>query len=46
MEMCWLIGSAPDFLGRGPGLDSDISHNDPDALQDYCVPVLYNNVER
>ena len=35
--MLWLIGSAPDFRSRGPGLESGISHNDPDALQDYCV---------
>ena len=30
--MWWLIGSAPDFLGRGPGFESSISHNDPGAL--------------
>ena len=35
LEMWWLIGSAPDFLGRGPGFESDLSHNDPDALQDH-----------
>ena len=29
--------SAPDFWGRGPGFESDISHNDPDALQDHYV---------
>ena len=37
MEMWWLIGSAPDFWGRGSGFESGISHNDPDALQDHCV---------
>ena len=31
--MWWLIGSAPYFLGRSPGFESDISHN-PEALQD------------
>ena len=36
LEMCWLIASAPDFWGRGPGFESGISHNDPDALQDHC----------
>ena len=35
--MWWLIGSAPDFWGRGPGFESGIYHNDPDALQDHCV---------
>ena len=30
-------GSTPDFWGRGPGLESSISHNDPGALQDHCV---------
>ena len=34
--MWWLIGSAPDFWGRGPGFESGIYHNDPDALQDHC----------
>ena len=29
--------SAPDFWGRGPGFESGIYHNDPDALQDHCV---------
>ena len=29
MEMWWLIGSAPDFCGGGPGFESGISHNDP-----------------
>ena len=29
-------GSAPDFLGRGPGFESGIYHNDPDALKDHC----------
>ena len=45
LEVWWLIGwrcggslvSAPDFWGRGPGFESVISHNDPDALQDHCV---------
>ena len=27
-EMWWLIGSAPDFGGRGYGFDSSISHMD------------------
>ena len=39
-EMWWLVGSAPDFWGRGPGFESGISHNDPGALQDHCV-ILY-----
>ena len=30
-------------LGRGPGFESGISHNDPDALQDHCV--LCSNVK-
>ena len=34
--MWWLIGSAPDFWGRDPGIESGINHNDPDALQDQC----------
>ena len=34
--MSWLIGNAPDFWDRGPGFESGIYHNDPDALQDYC----------
>ena len=29
--------SAPDFWSRGPGLESGISHNDLDALQDHCI---------
>ena len=29
----WLIGSALDCLGSGPGFESNIVHNDPDALQ-------------
>ena len=33
----WLIGSAPDFWGRGPGPEFGISHNDPCALQGHCV---------
>ena len=32
----WLIGSAPNFWGRGPEFESSVSHNDPDALQDHC----------
>ena len=36
-EMWWLLGCAPDFWGKGPGFESDISHNDPDGLQDHCV---------
>ena len=42
LEMWWLNGSAPDFWGRGPGFESDISHKDPDVLQDYCV-ILWKN---
>ena len=34
--MWWLIGSAPDFWGRGFRFESGIYHNDPDALQDHC----------
>ena len=37
LEMWWLIGRAPDFWGRGPGFESGIFHNDPDALQDHYV---------
>ena len=33
-EMRWLIGSAPACWGTGPGFESGISNNDPDALQD------------
>ena len=35
-EMWWLIDSAPDLWGRDPGLESGISHKDPDALQNHC----------
>ena len=45
LEMLWLIGSAPDFWGRGPGFESGISHNDPDALQDHCDQVENLRVE-
>ena len=31
----WLIASAPDFCVIGPGFESGIYHNDPDALQDH-----------
>ena len=34
--MWWLIDSAPDFWDRGFGFKSGFSHNDPDALQDFC----------
>ena len=37
LEMGWLIGSAPDFWGRGPGFESGISHNDPDALRIFVI---------
>ena len=33
MLMWWLIGSASDIWGRGPGFES--GHNDSDALQDH-----------
>ena len=36
LEIWWLIGSAPDFWGRGPGFESGTSHYDSDALQDHC----------
>ena len=36
-EMWWLIGSAPDFCGRGSGFESGISHNDPGALHGHCA---------
>ena len=39
--MWWLISSAPDFWERGPGFECGISHNDPDALQDYCL-IMWN----
>ena len=29
--------SAPDLWGKDPEFEFDISHNDPDALQDHCV---------
>ena len=35
----WLTGSASDLWGRGPGFESDISHNEPDALQEHCDKV-------
>ena len=35
--MWWLIGSVPDFWGRGPGFESGSYLNDPDAMQDHCV---------
>ena len=41
--MWWLIGSAPDFWGRGPGFESGVSHNDPDAC---AAGSLCNNVEQ
>ena len=48
--MWWLIGiycRALDFWGRGPGIESGISHNDPDALQDHCEIMQINlRVER
>ena len=45
-EMCWLIGSATDFWGRGPRFESGISHNDPGALQDHCVILQNLRVEK
>ena len=33
MGMWWLIGSASDFWGKGPGFESGISHKDSDAMQ-------------
>ena len=40
-EMWRLIGSAPDFWGRGPGFESGISYTYPGVLQDPSViPVL------
>ena len=32
----WLIGSAPDYLGSGPGFKSGISHKEPYVKQDHC----------
>ena len=46
LDMWWLIGSALDFWGRGPGFESGISHNDPDALQGLCDNVENLRVER
>ena len=43
LKMWWLIGSAPDFWGRGRGFKSSISYNDPDALHDH---IQCNNVEQ
>ena len=37
VEMWWLFYRAPDHWSRGPGFESGISNNDPDALQDHCV---------
>ena len=39
VEMWWLVDSAPDILGRGPGFESGISHKDPEVLQGHCVNV-------
>ena len=36
LEMWRLIGSAPDFWGRGLRFESDIAHNDPVEVQDHC----------
>ena len=45
--MWWLIGSAPEFWGRGHGAESGISYNDPDALQlSLCHNVENIRVER
>ena len=41
--MWWF--SAPNFWGRGPGFESGISHNNPDALQDHCDKVKNLRVE-
>ena len=38
----WLIGSAPDFCGRGPWFESVISHNYPDLMR---CRIIMNNVE-
>ena len=36
--MWWLIGIAHQTSeAEGPGLESGITHNDPDALQDHCA---------
>ena len=43
LEMLWLICSALDFWGRGPGFEFGVSHNDPDALQDHCVVMSKNS---
>ena len=42
--MWWLISSAPDFWGRGPGFEFGISHNESDALQDHCV-IMYRKTQ-
>ena len=42
----WRCGGAPDLWGRGPGFESGISHNDPDALQDLCDKVENLREER
>ena len=44
--MWWLIGSAPDFWGIGPGFASGISHNDSDAQQDHCEESIENSGKR
>ena len=44
-EIWWLIGSAPDFWGRGPGFESSISSNDPVSLEDHCEILSNCSVE-
>ena len=43
LNMCWLIGKAPDFWGRSSGFESGNSHNDLGALQDHCI-ILYSKI--
>ena len=39
-EMWWLIGSAPDFWGSGPGFESGISHSGKNS-EDRQSPCVY-----
>ena len=38
-ELAYSLQFLPLTNRRGPGLESGISHNDPDAMQDHCVKV-------
>ena len=40
-EMWWLIDSAPDFWGRGPGFEFGISHKKPPPEANFFFLVLF-----